>query len=111
VIGDDVIGANAKDNHIVAELDAPVAHIVEQGFVGMGKAHQRRKSERSGTTLDGVDGTEHRIEPVGVALTRLDGGKLLLKLGQKLGTLVEIGGFEVVQIAHGRLIQPFWVWS
>ena len=100
VVGDDVIGADAQNHHVVGEFDAAIAHIVEQGFIGMGKAHQRRKTEGPGAALDRVDGAEHRVEPVRAALALLDGGKLLFELGQKLRTFIEIGGLEVVEITH-----------
>ncbi|MNL35749.1 hypothetical protein D3C87_1577950 [compost metagenome] len=66
----------------------------------MGKAHQARKAEGAGTALDGVNGAEHGIEPVGVALTPFNGGKLFLELVHQLGTFVEIGGLKVVEVAH-----------
>ena len=85
---------------VFGELDAAVADMVEQRLIGMGEADQRGEAEGPAAALDRVDGAEHRIEPVGVAVALLDGGELLLELEQQLGALVEIGGLEVVEVAH-----------
>src|SRR5690606_31800391 len=46
------------------------------------------------------------IEPLAVAFARFDGGKFFLERCQQLGTLVEICGFEIVEVAHLRSSDP-----
>ena len=66
----------------------------------MGKFDKPGEIEGTGAALDRVDGAEHGIEAVSVALALLDSHKLLFKLTQKLGAFIEVCRLEVVEVAH-----------
>ncbi len=114
IVGDDVVGADAEGRDMLGELDAAIAHMVEQRLIGMGEADEAGKAEGAGAALDRVDGAKHRVQPVARAVAFLDGGELLLELEQELGTFVEIRRLEVVEVAQSRgtllgFSWPFWL--
>jgi hypothetical protein len=104
VVGQDVGRAQHHLDHVAVGHEAAGAHVIEGGLEHVGETHQRLEAERACAALDRMDGPEHGVDRLGIAIAILHGEKARLEFPELLFTFLEEGNFDGCQAVQVRVL-------